>query len=226
MRKPYPTDLTDEQWELVAPHIPPARGRRRVDIREVVNAILYLTRAGCQWRMLPHEFPNWRTVHDYHTIWAFNGTWVRMTDALRRRVRREQHPDAADDPATARIDSQSVQSAGQGGEVGIDGGKRVKGRKRSIGVDSLGLLLAVVVTAANGDDARAAGPGGPAGHRAARVRRLEASQLPLVWVHRRVQGEVSVVHREPPAGHHGMGDTTPAVGDRADVRVARPVPPS
>lgn len=156
MRKPYPTDLTDEQWELVAPHIPPARGRRRVDIREVVNAILYLTRAGCQWRMLPHEFPNWRTVHDYHTIWAFNGTWARMTDALRRRVRREQHPDAGDDPATARIDSQSVKSAGQGEEVGIDGGKRVKGRKRSIGVDSLGLLLAVVVTAANVDDARAA----------------------------------------------------------------------
>lgn len=158
MRKPYPTDLTDDQWQLVAPHIPPARGRRRVDIREVVNAILYITRTGCQWRMLPHEYPHWRTVHDYHTVWEFNGTWRRLTDALRSRVRTEQHPEASSDPATARIDSQSVKSAGQGAEVGIDGGKRVKGRKRSIGVDSLGLLLAVGVTAANVDDARAIVP--------------------------------------------------------------------
>ena len=156
MRKPYPTDLTDEQWELVAPLLPPARGRRIVDIREVVNAILYITRSGCQWRMLPHEFPNSRTVHDYHTRWQFNGTWHAITDALRRPVRREQHPDAGEDPATARIDSQSVKSAGQSGEVGIDGGKRVKGRKRHIAVDSLGLLLSVAVTAANVHDARAA----------------------------------------------------------------------
>lgn len=156
MRKPYPTDLTDEQWALVAPDIPPARGNRRVDIREVINAILYITRAGCQWRMLPHEFPNWRTVHDYLTIWEFNGTWGRVTDALRRRVRADQHPAAGEDPATARVDSQSVKGAGQGAEVGTDGGKKVRGRKRHIGVDSLGLLLAVVVTGANVDDARAA----------------------------------------------------------------------
>jgi len=156
MRKPYPTDLTDGQWALIAPHLPPARGRRRVDIREVVNAILSITRAGRQWRMLPHEFPHWRAVHDYHTTWEFDGTWRRLTDALRRRVRREQHPDAADDPATARIDRQSVKSAGRGGEVGIDGGERVKGRERTIGVGSLGLLPAVVVTAASVDDARAA----------------------------------------------------------------------
>ena len=127
-----------------------------MDIREVVNAILYITRSGCQWRMLPHEFPNFRTVHDYHTRWQFNGTWHAITDALRRPVRREQHPDAGEDPATARIDSQSVKSAGQSGEVGIDGGKRVKGRKRHIAVDSLGLLLSVAVTAANVHDARAA----------------------------------------------------------------------
>jgi putative transposase len=156
MRKPYPTDLTDEQWSLVAPHLPPARGRRRVDIREVVNAILYITRAGCQWRLLPHDFPNWRTVHDYHTVWMYDGTWRRVTDALRERVRVEQHPAAAADPATARIDSQSVKGAGQGVDIGTDGGKRIRGRKRHIGVDSLGLLLAVVVTAANVDDARAA----------------------------------------------------------------------
>lgn len=156
MREPYPTDLSDAQWELVAPHVPPPRGRRVVDIRQVVNAILYITRSGCQWRMLPRDYPKWRTVHDYHTIWQFNGTWRRMTDALRKQVRREQHPTAGEEPATARIDSQSVKSAGQGGEVGIDGGKRVKGRKRHIAVDSLGFVIAVAVTAANVDDARAA----------------------------------------------------------------------
>jgi putative transposase len=155
MREPYPSDLTDAQWELVAPHIPPPRGNRRVDIREVVNAILYINRAGCQWRMLPKHFPKWRTVHDYHTVWEFNGTWRRLTDALRRRVRAEQHA-AAEEPATARIDSQSVKGAGQAADVGTDGGKLVRGRKRHIGVDSLGLLLTVVVTAANTDDARAA----------------------------------------------------------------------
>lgn len=156
MRKPYPTDLTDAQWAIVAPHLPPARGRRRVDIREVVNAILYVTRTGCQWRMLPHEFPNWRTVHDYHTIWEFNGTWRRMTDALRQQVRTARVPAAPADPATARIDSQSVKGAGRGADIGTGGGKKVRGRKRHIGVDSLGLLLAVTVTAANVDDARAA----------------------------------------------------------------------
>jgi putative transposase len=150
MREPYPSDLTDEQWELVAPHIPPARGNREVDIREVVDAILYIDRAGCQWRMLPKDFPHWRTVHDYLTVWEFRGVWRRITDALRRRVRVERHP------AAARIDSQSVKGSGQGADIGTDGGKKVRGRKRHIGVDSLGLLLAVVVTAANVDDARAA----------------------------------------------------------------------
>src|SRR5215212_6636776 len=129
MREPYPTDLTDEQWELVAPHIPPPRGNRRVDIREVVNAILYINRAGCQWRMLPQHFPKWRTVHDYHTVWGFDGTWRCITDALRRRVRADQHA-AAEEPATARIDSQSVKGAGQGADIGTDGAKQVRGRKR------------------------------------------------------------------------------------------------
>ena len=156
MRKPYPTDLTDEQWGLVAPHLPPARGNRRVDVREVVNAILYITRGGCQWRMMPHDLPNWKTVHEYHARWAFDGTWRRITDALRRRVRAERHPAAAEDPATARVDSQSVKGAGQGADIGTDGGKKVRGRSRHIGVDRLGLLLAVAVTAANVDDARAA----------------------------------------------------------------------
>jgi putative transposase len=159
MRKPYPTDLTDAQWELVASHIPPAlRGGapRRVDIRDVLNAVLYITRSGCQWRLLPHEFPSWRTVHTYFSQWRNNGTWERLCDALRERVRDEQHSDFGRSPATARIDSQSVKGAGQADEIGTDGGKKVRGRKRHIAVDSLGLLLAVAVTAANMDDARAA----------------------------------------------------------------------
>ena len=141
---------------MVAPQIPPARGRRVVDIREVVNAILYITRTGCQWRLLPNDLPNWRTVHDYFTIWKFNGTWKRMLESLRCQVRREQHPDADIQPKSGRIDSQSVKGSGQGSDIGTDGGKRVRGRKRHIIVDSVGLLLAVSVTAANVDDAKAA----------------------------------------------------------------------
>src|SRR5687768_18544099 len=93
MRKPYATDLTDAQWELVAPHIPRARrggAPRRVDIREVVNAVLYITRTGCQWRLLPHEFPSWRTVHTYFSEGRNNGTWVRLCDALRERRSEER----------------------------------------------------------------------------------------------------------------------------------------
>jgi putative transposase len=93
-RKPYPTDLTDAQWELISPLIPPAKpgGRRRsVDVREVVNAIMYFTRTGCQWRNLPHEeFPPWGTVHYYHRRWRLDGTWRKVHDALREQLRKAQ----------------------------------------------------------------------------------------------------------------------------------------
>jgi putative transposase len=156
-RKRYPSDLTDAQWALLEPWIPPAKpgGRpRTTDMREVVNAIFYLCREGCSWRALPHDFPPWKTVYNYFEAWKQDGTWEQFLTALRRRARRAagRHPH----PRVACIDSQSVKTAGGGQQVGSDGGKKVRGRKRHIVVDTMGLLLAVVVTAANVSDARAA----------------------------------------------------------------------
>jgi len=123
-------------------------------MREVVNAIFYLTREGCSWRGLPHDFPPWKTVYNYFAAWKRDGTWDQFLTALRRRVRGAAGRDPQ--PRVGCIDSQSVKTAYGGDEVGTDGGKKVRGRKRHIAVDTLGLLLAVVVTAANVDDARAA----------------------------------------------------------------------
>ena len=153
----YPSDLTDAQWKIIEPWIPKARpgGRpRKTDIRSVVDAICYLNREGCRWRALPHDFPPWKTVYNYFEAWTRDGTWDRILTALRMRVRRGG--DREPHPRVAAIDSQSVKTAGGGEEVGIDGGKKIRGRKRHIVVDTMGLLLAVLVTAANVDDARAA----------------------------------------------------------------------
>jgi putative transposase len=123
-------------------------------MREVVNAIFYLTREGCSWRALPHDFPPWKTVYNYFEAWKRDGTWDGFLTALRMRVRRAAGRDV--DPRVGCIDSQSVKTAGGGEAVGTDGGKKVRGRKRHIAVDTMGLLLAVTVTAANVDDAAAA----------------------------------------------------------------------
>jgi putative transposase len=156
-RKRYPSDLTDAQWAVLEPWIPPPRpgGRpRKTDMREVVNAIFYFNREGCTWRALPHDFPPWKTVYNYFQAWQQDGTWDFFLDALRRRVRAAAGRDP--DPRVGAIDSQSVKTAAGGEEVGTDGGKKVRGRKRHIAVDTMGLLLAVAVTAANVDDAKAA----------------------------------------------------------------------
>ncbi len=118
-RKPYPTDLTNAQWSRIAPLIPPAKpgGRRRtVNVREVVNAILYFVRTGCQWRNLPHDFPPWGTVHYYYRRWRLDGTWEEVHGTLREQVRTEKEGREAT-PSAAIIDSQSVKTTEKGSSV-------------------------------------------------------------------------------------------------------------
>src|ERR1700682_5007127 len=153
MRKPYRSDVTDEQWALIQDLLPPAKwgGRpREGDLREVVNTLMYQGRTGCQWDSLPHDLMAKSTVWDYFVAWQKDGTWQKVLDTLRGQIRREAGREET--PSAACIDSQTVKSTEMGGSVGYDGGKKIKGRKRHIVVDTLGLLLAVAVTAGNLDD--------------------------------------------------------------------------
>ena len=156
-RKTYPTDLSDEQWKLLCLMLPPPErfGRKRsVDLRAVFNALCYLVRSGCQWRLLPKEYPKWQTVYYYFRLWRDADCFIVINDRLRAKVRKRAGKKT--DPSAAIIDSQSVKTDEQASAKGYDAGKKVKGRKRHILVDTLGLLLKAKVLTADVQDRDAA----------------------------------------------------------------------
>jgi putative transposase len=152
----YPSDITDAQWVLIEPQLPvyPGGRPRKTNLRDVVDALFYILRTGCQWRYLPKDFPPKSTVWRYFDEWRHNGTFDIIHDQLRTKVRTAEKPYAP--RTTASVDSQSVDTTTGGEQRGRDNAKNVDGRKRHIVVDSMGLLLAVLVTAADVDDAKAA----------------------------------------------------------------------
>jgi transposase len=221
--KRYASDLGDEEFDLIAPQVRQKDGsgkKRTVDIREVLNAIFYRTRTGCQWRMLPSDFPAWYYVWYYYRKWRNDGTLERINTMLRREVRSRAGRDP--EPSVGIMDSQSVETTEMGGERGFNPAKQVKGRKRHLMTDTLGLILFVVVCAASISDSDGAEyifhetegrfprlhrPGG------SRLQKLACGICQaLVWHHGR--------YREPFTATARVRCTAAMLEDRADVWLA------
>ena len=157
-RRAYLTDLSNPEWECLVPLLPPVkpRGRPRLHpLRKIMNAILYVLRTGCQWRLLPHEFPPWRTAYHYFRLWRLNDTWQTIHTALREQLRAKMGRDPQ--PSAGILDSQTIKTTVTGGIRGYDGAKKMNGRKRHLLVDTLGLVLKAKVHSAALQD-RAAVP--------------------------------------------------------------------
>ncbi len=153
-RQAYPSDLSDSEWEILKPLVPLPKGFGHpieVDFREIFNGIFYVQRTGCQWEMMPHDLPPYSTVYRYFKKWQKDGFWQQMHDKIRQKLRTELDRD--EDSTVAIADSQSVKTTEKRGRsTARDGGKKVKGRKRHIVVDSQGLLIGVLVTEANASE--------------------------------------------------------------------------
>ncbi len=157
----YPSDLSDEQWNQISSLVPaPKSGKGKpgrpiqLDRRTLINAIFYVVRSGCAWRLLPKDFGPWQTVYGYFRVWSQDWTWTFIHDTLRDWLRKTEERKVA--PTAAIVDSQSVKTPDQAGERGYDAGKKIKGRKRHLAVDSLGLILAMRITSAAVQDRDAA----------------------------------------------------------------------
>jgi putative transposase len=200
----YPTDLYDEEWALLEPYLPAQkrRGRPRLHSpREILDAVFYVLKSGCQWRMLPRDFPPWKTVFHYFRAWRIDGTWERLNRTLRRRLREKLGRDP--EPSAGIVDAQSARTTGVGGEQrGFDGGKKVRGRKRHILVDTEGLVVETRVHSAKVPDQNGI-------RRLLEPARARLPRLSYLWVDAGYRGrgkewaehslglEVEVVNRSP-----------------------------